>query len=83
MYVEEPSLFTLAKEWKQMNFPPAGEGISRMRNLVRIISITERNKGPTHAAVGTGLEKVMLGGKKAHRETTHSGECLKQGNPWK
>lgn len=57
-------MFTLAKEWKQMNFPPTGEGISGMRNLVKIISTTERNKGPTHAAVGTGLEKAMLGGKR-------------------
>lgn len=44
-------MFTSAKEWKQMNFPPTGEWISKMRNLVRIISTTERNKGPTHAAV--------------------------------
>lgn len=71
MHMEESSLFTLSKEWKQLNFPPTGEWISKVRNLVRIISITERNKGPAHAAVRTDLENVMLGGEKAHRDTTH------------
>lgn len=64
-------MFTLSKEWKQLNFPPSGEWISKVRNLVRIISTTERNKGPTHVAVRTDLENVMLGGEKAHRDTTH------------
>lgn len=54
-----------------MNFPATGEWISQMRSLVRVLSTTERNKGPTHAAVRTDLENVTLGGEKAHQATTH------------